>query len=348
MDGGTAPLAAFPVITLGASATPFVDGQLYGLMARAAIERSIAEYRHIFGKQAGLAWDAVLAVAADVAARLPVDLVDEMKGVAEGAVVPWLAIVALNARTEILAHGRSQRAAHECTTVADASSAQLAQNWDWYTSMKTNCVIVRRPSHVCLTEAGILSKIGVNAHGIGVTLNLLHSRSDGLQLEHASVPIHLILHSILKTARTLDDVKRLCASSSASSCITAMDGAGNIACCELSPHGCFTVPADARARLVHTNHFLSEQGQLTETQQAHAATTRDRLLSAQEQLDGDDAVVDLRSLLALHCDRKSLCRHESEISTIACIVIRTKDRSMDVSGQPCVDKVVRTVLCDVE
>ena len=82
------------------SGTPHAVGLSHGTQARALIARTIAAYRTIFQEMAHLSWDASLAIAHEFLPLLPTEFVDEMRGVADGAGVPLLEIVALNCRSE--------------------------------------------------------------------------------------------------------------------------------------------------------------------------------------------------------------------------------------------------------
>ena len=96
---------------------------------------------------------------------------EELEAIARGANVDAHALMAVNARTEILAgHGPT-----ECSVVG--AGGLLAQNWDWHPESATVIQIVEHDEgwFVTLTEAGILAKIGLNDAGLGVCLNLLRT-----------------------------------------------------------------------------------------------------------------------------------------------------------------------------
>ena len=94
---------------------------------------------------------------------------------AAGAGVPLKALLALNARTEVMAGVGPT----ECSVVG--AGGLLAQNWDWHPESATVIQIVEHDQgwFVTLTEAGILAKIGLNDAGLGVCLNLLRTTADG-------------------------------------------------------------------------------------------------------------------------------------------------------------------------
>ena len=56
------------------------------------------------------------------------------------------------------------------------------------------------------TEAGILGKIGLNNHGVGVCINILGSSSDG---GLGGIPIHILLRLLLQSCQSLEDADAL-------------------------------------------------------------------------------------------------------------------------------------------
>ncbi len=140
-----------PVVTL--TGPPFQRGQAHGRAARDRIDRNLTAYFARFAREAGLGADEVRVRAAaywDLVRTEHPAYAEEMRGVADGAGVDLLAIVALNVRYEILYDAFARQAvgaagapgselrADGCTAFAvqPAASADghllLAQNWDWF------------------------------------------------------------------------------------------------------------------------------------------------------------------------------------------------------------------------
>jgi isopenicillin-N N-acyltransferase like protein len=174
--------------------------------------------------------------------RLPDALMDEVEGIAAGAGVNVFELLAVNARTELLAGG--------CSVVARGSF--LAQTWDWHPSaVPVAWTVVREDGWLCtITEAGMVGKLGLNSSGVSCGFNYLRSSVDGV----GGVPVHALARGVLE-CRSAAEARALLDGASASVALTvaAPDG---LFCAEVSPGGVRFVSAEADGWLVHTNHFL--------------------------------------------------------------------------------------------
>ena len=221
----------FPVLDLSGSA--YERGRLHGSLARARVERSIANYTKLF-EASGIGWKGARRLAADyreVIGGVGGGLMDEIRGIAAGAGCAEDEILALNCRTEILPPTFPERPSDawlaarlggkvdfgECTSLAVSPGASatgetlLAQNWDWLGNQREALVILRArredgSSYLTLTEAGMLAKIGFNDRGFGVCLNILRSEDDG---SAAGVPVHVLLRALLDCADVADAEARI-------------------------------------------------------------------------------------------------------------------------------------------
>ena len=258
-------MAMFPLVEIAGSA--FERGCLHGERARTRVERSIANYAGLFAF-VGMDWQEAQRCSApyrDVIGGFDATLLEEMEGIARGAGRPFAEILTLNARTEVLpASFLTGSDAGECTAIAVAPEASstggvlLAQNWDWVGSQRESMVLLRiregkEPACLTLTEAGMLAKIGFNAHGFGVCLNILRSVFDGGQ---PGVPVHVLLRALLKRAGVRDAIEFASKLSfGGSSNVLCADKGGEAASLEFSPKGLRVVRGEA-GTLCHTNHFL--------------------------------------------------------------------------------------------
>ncbi|MBM3367310.1 MAG: peptidase C45 [Betaproteobacteria bacterium] len=321
----------FPILEL--KGTAFERGRQHGELARARIERSLANYRHLFG-HAGLDWEAAQGIAgrfAPVIRELDTGIYEEIEGIALGSGRKTAEILALNARTEILPPTFPEKASPEwlaamrqgadlgeCTAIAVLPSRSasgktlLAQNWDWLGEQRECLVLLRAvtgaDTYLTLTEAGMVAKIGLNSRGLGVCLNILRSLHDGLSL---GVPVHVVLRKLLGCADVAEAerlLRRLKYASSSN--ILCADAGGGTASFELSPTG-IGVVRQSDGTLCHTNHFLIAAAQRAAVTPPASLSSEPRLARA-ETVARERARHDLASVKALLRDETdgllSICR----------------------------------------
>jgi isopenicillin-N N-acyltransferase-like protein len=165
---------------------PYERGRQYGAAVPHLIDHSIASYARLFAYRRGLDWAESQAAALGylpVLREVAPDLLEEMRGIAEGAGHQLGEILALNVRTELMAgigsgvvdpgwpaaRARNRAAGvperpddgaapaagavpiddGECTTAAAQPSATatgatvLAQTWDWQGDQRAACILLR-------------------------------------------------------------------------------------------------------------------------------------------------------------------------------------------------------------
>src|SRR5258708_10228429 len=121
-------------------------GRQYGEQARDRVQRAVVAYRDVFAHYTGWDWQAVRQEAArfepPIAAFRPAYL-DEMRGIAEGAGLDPVDVLAINVRTEVMFAAKARQAAHQQRGVAESSAFPIGprpgvpgptltgQNWDW-------------------------------------------------------------------------------------------------------------------------------------------------------------------------------------------------------------------------
>ncbi|NJO06834.1 MAG: peptidase C45 [Chloroflexaceae bacterium] len=362
----------FPHIRI--SGTPYERGRQYGQQAIPQIQRSIASYAMLFAHDRGIDWQQAQQVAGDYIDVLDVQapaMLAEMRGIADGAGYTLAAIVALNARTELLAgYGvtgmhpdgaaalERNRAAGlpqipartECTALAVLPEATangemfLAQTWDWIRSQRAACVVLRvqsndHPDVITLTEGGMVGKIGLNRAGLGVCLNILSSYDDG---QTPQLPIHVLLRLLLEqdsytSARHLLDAVR----GGASSNITLGTAEGRAVCYEITPGATRAIePQDGL--LVHTNHCLLPATHANERPIPAESSTRPRYNRATELLAELRGQVTAPRLMEVLRDQQGaplcICRtadeslHPADQSeTVAAVVLDLPQRVMHLA-----------------
>jgi isopenicillin-N N-acyltransferase-like protein len=269
-----------PCPLIEVSGPPLDRGRQHGRQAADRIRRGVADYsaqlrRCGFGE--GELKEAV-------AGYLPVidgfdaNYVTEMRGIAEGAGLPFEQIVLLNARTELLQIA-SRRARDErrragdpidddpdgCTGVVVLPEASAdgrlihAQNWDWKAGCAETAIVLRvqrddGPDYITFTEAGALGRFGFNTAGIAITANYLECERDYSQL---GVPLALIRRKVLEQSEFALALRAAYTTAkSASNNIIVSHAQGLAIDFECAPDETFLVHPQ-QGLLVHANHWQS-------------------------------------------------------------------------------------------
>ncbi len=287
--------------------TPARRGQQYGRLAARCIHRCIAAYRDVFEHRAGLKWHAAVTHARTFVGEIEMfapDAIEEMRGIADGAVVPFDAILVLNCRSELMfaaARSNGETPPGECTSFAvtpDASSnghTLLGQNWDWVPFARDVCVLLDvqredKPSFATIVEAGMLAKVGVNAAGFGLCTNTLVSERDA---QSKGVPYHVMLRALLD-AESVDDASRILGSAqralSANYLVADRSGramnfetiaGGNAQIHVTGPHG---------GLITHANHFLCAEFAAIDAYVAKSPHSLTRLAEMRRALSTNDSL----------------------------------------------------------
>jgi isopenicillin-N N-acyltransferase-like protein len=342
----------FPIVDVSGSA--FERGRMHGERARGEVERSIANYAHLFAF-CEIAWDEAQRRAGayrDAIGGLDASLLEEIEGIASGAGRKPGEILALNARTELLPPtylGKAGAPAGECTAIAVQESAStrgtlLAQNWDWLGAQREALILLRipesdRPGFLTLTEAGMLAKIGMNTLGFGVCLNILRSVDDG---KRTGVPVHVLLRALLAGSKTVAEAIAFATrlAFGGSSNVLCADVTGEAASLELSPLG-VRVLHGANGTLCHTNHFIAPGTEAWQLELADNLSTGPRLERARRHAGalGMHGVEDLKTLLRDESEGfLSICRRpdpslpeQARIETVASVIMELAHATIHVA-----------------
>lgn len=361
----------FPHLIL--SGNPYERGYQYGTQATPQLQHSITNYALLFAHTCGLDWLEAQAKARDyfsILAEHTPDLLEEMQGIADGSGLQLAEIVALNARTELLAGNTQQHPdgevaiarnqylgipdPGECTTLVALPAAtadctiRLAQTWDWIGLQHSACAVLHIqdpgcPTIVTLAEAGQVAKIGLNSAGIGVCMNILRSIHDG---QNPGLPIHIMLRRVLQAstlAEALAFLHRVHAA--ASSCMTIADASGRAVCLEVTPTGCYEL-VPHHDLFVHTNHCLIEAARATERPLDVSSSSIPRYQRATDLLQHSYGYITSDTLASILADQYdsplSICRSPDptlhpadQRETVAAIVLDLHARQMHLApGKP--------------
>ncbi len=346
---------------IAASGTPLARGRAYGSLARDQVLRCVERYREAFLHRAGLDWTVALAYARrflpDIAAFSPA-ILEEMRGIADGAGVPFEAVLALNCRSELMFSAASGgEVPAECTSFAVAPEASaaghmlLGQNWDWVPFAREVCVLleVRRkdgPDYATVVEAGMVAKIGFNAAGVGLCTNTLVSARDA---GRRGVPYHVMLRALLD-ATSVDAAGRILASAerAISANYLVADSTGAAANFETTSGGADAVRTTRpeRGLLAHANHFLAPEFAAVDSYVARSPHSLTRLEGMQAGLAGAGplSVERLQEILRDHRHAPNgICSHPDPAAhplyartTVASVVADlTSGEAWLTAGPPC-------------
>jgi isopenicillin-N N-acyltransferase like protein len=255
---------------------PRQRGRQYGEQARERVRLSIDAYREVFSQYAGWGWPRVCDEAKKFERPIAAyceRYLEEIRGIAEGAAVDELDVLAINVRTEVMFAAKARDAAasmrrfHECSSFATLPPAEpggrtlLGQNWDWLLHTFDTVVVLEArqddgPDFVTVVEAGLLAKTGLNSSGVGLCTNALVTDAD---LGTPGVPYHVVLRAILDSETISDalvSLQRGSRSSSANYLIAHEDGVAlDVEAAPGDFSRLFFLYADDGV-LLHTNHFI--------------------------------------------------------------------------------------------
>lgn len=259
--------APFPLIEIAGD--PRERGRQYGAAAAGRIHRAAEIYLAAFAVQklGPAALRALVDGFVPVIERFDRSFLDEMRGIAEGAQCPFEHIVAINARTELLAAAR-RGAGDEpdgCTgaVILPERSADGAlihgQNWDWRAECVEIGVVLRirreaGPDILTFTEAGALARCGLNAAGLGLTANGLGSDRDD---RRAGVPVVMIRRKVLENPHYALALRTILVTpKSGSNNMILSHAGGEAVSVECAPDEAFLLHPE-NGLLTHANHFES-------------------------------------------------------------------------------------------
>jgi isopenicillin-N N-acyltransferase-like protein len=271
-------------------------------------------------------------------------LVEEMRGIADGARLPFAHVLLVNVRAEVMGLAAAESL---CTAFAVGRSATAdgsvlsGQNLDQHPLNRDLLIMLHvepdvGPAILMCSFAGLVGYPGINAHGVSVFQNALSTRT----WRGSAMPHYLLKRVLLEQAHVSGCVAvaanaQVC--SSANYVVT--DGDGTLRDLEMTPDGMATLDAD-RDIVVHANHFKSRslvpQDALLATlpDSARRAPRMEALLAARH---GSITVDDLKACLADHDDSPTgICRHQAHVETIASIIAEPDQGRMHVApGQAC-------------
>jgi isopenicillin-N N-acyltransferase-like protein len=338
-------------------------GRAYGEAAHARVQRSLAGYERAFAAHAGLSWPRAREMAeryVPAIERHAQGALAEMEGIAAGAGVDPEDILALNARTEVIAaawarEATTARATDGCTALAVLPGRSrdghtlLAQNWDWMVHVVDTVVVLEAerddgPAFVTAVEAGLLAKTGLNAAGLGLATNfLLTADDDG----RTGVPYHVTLRALLDARSVPEALERLGSMERSSSANYLLaDASGRAVDVEAAPGDGARLyriePEDGL--LAHTNHFCTEATRALDAGAEVVPSSPLRLQRVRDLVGAPAGSAEIRAALADHENfPAAVCCHpdpdldeaERDITALSIVMDLDARRVELADGNPC-------------
>ncbi|HZG16276.1 MAG TPA: C45 family peptidase [Candidatus Bathyarchaeia archaeon] len=350
---------AFPYIRV--SGTAIERGRQMGELAKQQIVQNIGMYRKYFHDVYDVAWDAARDYATSYIPRIEQydqEIMDEIKGMSEGANLDLLDLVVLNVRSEVIINiGKSHSVLDGCTCLAATpvvtkeQTTLLGQNWDWNHRIQPGMIIAEieqppKPTILMVTEAGIVGKIGLNSEGLGLCMNFLGTSEIG-----EGVPIHIILRGILNSnsiPKAIGQITKLPRGTSANYLIAHK--VGETVDVEATPTN-YDVIYPLEGCIAHANHFVAprllnvddtKRNGIPDTHLRHGVATR--MLTAQIGMIDTET---FKQIFTNHTGHPvGICRHGESIlsdheasstaKTVFSIIMNLSEGTFELTtGNPC-------------
>jgi len=174
------------------------------------------------------------------------------------------------------------------------------------------------PTIKMVTEAGIIGKIGLNAHGVGVCFNAIRVAG----LDASRMPVHLGLRMALESSSTMEAVESIEEVGMASSAHMLIADENEAIGLEFTSATFGRISVDGKGRVVHSNHLLKEHKGAYEPLWLKDTLVRvQRMGELTEKFDLSEGEISMRNIQTLFEDESgfpySICRAQMEKSTSA-------------------------------
>lgn len=333
-------------------------GLAHGRQIRGRIAVCIENYKALFLETAEANWNESNARAS---AYLPAleknepDLVEEIQGIATGAGVDFLDILALNLRSEISLTNYSDGCTSLAASNTTTSGVFLAQNWDWVSEASSSTAFfdihkTGKPRIRMMGEAGIMAKFGINDAGLGLCMNAIRCGT----VAKSQLPVHLAMRRVLE-CQSLDEALDMLKSKGIASCANLMiaDKGGKIVTVECTPKGVAPIFPEPGAWMVfHTNHLWSSNVPkgIRDHPSANSFSRLERIKVLSKGLEGS-----FDRIRAWLSDEEgtpvSICRSRppntvgvERMETLATVIMDLESRRLEVSfGKPSLSPPVRVL-----
>ena len=289
------------------------------------------------------------------------DLMDEIRGIAEGAKVAIEEIVLLNAWYELSIFNAATAVAG-CTSFAAKGESTadgkliIGQNWDVGPALEDMLVLLKmRPDDganiLALTSAGALGLIGLNSAGISVNGNLLMHKD---YVSPGEIVPHNVISRKTMSSKNLGKVINTIMSAKRGPAVHQLFGSsqGDVISIEVTPDDLgFLYPVDDI--FTHANNFVTERfkyGDIVANLLPDSFIRIKRLDDLMRGHKGNLSVDLMKELLQDHNNYPdSICRHADEelrpnlqMKTVASIITVPGEQKMHIAlGNPCENEYIK-------
>lgn len=323
---------------------PYDLGRQHGAAAADLIQAVLAARHEPIGRRTGEDLDAVarrsLRFLPLVQERFPAQ-VEEIRGLADGAGIPFAAAFFLQVASELQYNQEQQPDPGEGCSALAATGPEgtvIGQNWDVLPDMAGKQIIlhlipVDGPEIMMFTFAGVIGYMGMNSYGLAHVANQLISPD-----WQAGVPQYFLKRRFLELRTVAECVQLLETMPLSSSANYVLADASGVYDVEMAPSG-FRLLAGSECQ-VHANHFthpdlLHLERYLPDLPDS---AIRHRRLQALSPVAG--TVERFKEVLSDHHNYPaSVCRHcagEGVLVTGASVIMDLRAQRMHVApGNPC-------------
>jgi len=275
--------------------------------------------------------------------------VDEWRGIAEGAEVPFAEIVTLNVMEAVTVDALHLT---RCTSFAvnEERTADghvlAAHNEDWVPDDENDVFVIsakpkKEAPYLAMTYGGLLPNVGLNAYGIAQLIDSVYPNDSRI-----GIPRLVVARAVLAAKRLSGALGRtLVKHRAAGYNHLLVDESGELYSVEVSARK-FDILHGTDGYMVHTNHYLSQTMKNIEHEPEELLSSRVRYFRADRLLrqSSEHTIKSLQGIQKDHVNLpNSICNHNNlgedpldRESTICALVIDLTAREMHIAwGNPC-------------
>jgi isopenicillin-N N-acyltransferase-like protein len=346
-----------PVISVKGDA--YNLGLEHGQKARELVQKNVDYYLYLWKTYSNMEREVVLEKTREFIKPIEKydnEILEELRGVADGAKVMLEEIIALNSRYEFVWSTMGMELGKECTSIGATMEATsnnhtlIGMNWDYKSKVEEQIILLEilqenKPNIVMRTEAGIIGFAGFNSAGIGLVLNALCSDKDSFE---PKTPFLVMCRGVLNAGTLPDALSAVIATERAvSGNLLIAHEDGEIIDLESTPFDVgFMYPV--KGVLAHANNFVDLRfaQNVVDTFKALYPDSIIRTNRAQRFLEGAVGNINLdtfKEILRDHFGKpSSICRHLDPKLHIdingqsKSIIMDLNEKTMSITnGPPC-------------